>query len=145
MDNVAQQQLKAISQAGGGQYYSAKDRTELQQVWQKNTRELDRYKLSNINNQNQINLSLTNAKNKLNLCITKKLNKENLNITRTLNQLRFQDNPNFEYIDYVQDKKARRRERIEQWRDQLIADIENKRDINIEQLEQELETVEQEF
>ena len=73
------------------------------------------------------------------------LNKENLDITRTLNKLRLQKNPNSEYIDYVQERRDRRRELIQQWRDQLMADIENKRDINIEQLELELEAVEQEF
>lgn len=145
VDNVAQQQLKAISKAGGGQYYGARDRAELQQVWQQNTKELNRYKLSNTNNQNRIFLSLTNDKNKLFLCITQKLNKERLDISRTLNQLRLQNNPNAEYIDYVNEKQTQRREQVEKWRDKLTADIENKRDINIEQLEQELKAVEQEF
>lgn len=145
VDNNAQQQLNATAQAGGGKYFSAKDRAELQQIWQQNTKEFNRYKIGNARNRSKVNLTLTSAKNKFNLCVTKKLNKERLNITKALNMLRAQNSPNSKYIDYVRDKTAQKHKRIKSWRDKLMNDLENKRDFTIEQLERELEAIEKKY
>jgi Ca-activated chloride channel homolog len=141
VDNTAQQQLKAIAQAGGGEYYTASDRASLQQVWQENTTKLNSYRLENLTNQNQVFLTLTKASNDLFLCITQKKNQEFLNVIKTLNKLSPND-PNAQYREYVQERMSQKRERIDQWRENLTADLENKRDVTIKQLKQELETVE---
>ena len=143
VDSTAQAQLRSIAEAGGGEYYSAKGRTELQQVWEKNARNLAGYRLGNLNQQGSIFLNLTNEKNALFLCVTNKLNKERLSIAQEKIRLRRQEDPNYQYMEYVDEQLAQRRERIENWRDQLTAEIENKRDITIDQLKQDLKAAEQ--
>lgn len=144
VDNSAQQQLKAIAQAGGGEYYIASDRASLQQVWQQNLAKLNRYRLENRQNQHQVFFTLTKASNTIFSCILKKQNREFKNILDALNQLDPAD-PNYQYINYVQERRSQKSDRIDQWRDSLTSNLENKRDVTIEKLQQELNAVESEY
>ncbi len=144
VDNSAQQQLKAISQAGGGEYYTASDRASLQQVWQQNLTEFNRYWSKNLRNQNQVFYTLTKASNNIFSCILEKQNREFKNILDALNQLEPADS-NYQYISYVQERRSQKSDRIDQWRDNLTADLKNKRDVTIEKLQQELDAVESKY
>lgn len=144
VDNTAQQQLKAIAEAGGGEYYSASDRTSLQKVWRENTAELRRYRFENLRNRNKVFFNLTRASNKIFICVLRKQNRESRNIREEVMQLE-RDDPNFQYFRYVQERDSEKRDRIDRWRDKLTTDLKNKRDVTIEKLKQELEAVEQEY
>ncbi len=144
VDNSAQQQLKAVAQAGGGEYYTASDRASLQQVWQQNRAEFNRYWSKNRQNQNRVFSTLTKASNTIFSCILKKQNREFKNILNATNQLEPAD-PNYQYISYVRERSSQKSDRIKQWRNSLTADLKNKRDVTIEKLQQELDAVESEY
>jgi Ca-activated chloride channel family protein len=147
VNNEAQKQLKAVADAGGGEYFSARNASELQEIFKKRNQSLaeyNKYWLNSTQNQNRVWLTLTQASNELWLCITQKSNREWLNITQALNRLKF-DDPKSEYRAYISQRLSDRQQKITAWREQLQADITNRRDVTIDKLKQDLETVTQEF
>jgi hypothetical protein len=76
----------------------------------------------------------------LNACVLQKQNRERASIVQALNRLGPSD-PNSQYRSYVQARQTDRHQKIDAWRSQLNQDIASKRDVTIDQLEQDLEQV----
>lgn len=142
VDNEAQRQLQAVADAGGGKYFSARNAADLNQIFDrgKALSELNRYRATNLQNQNRVSATLLQASNRLSACILQKQNRERANMLMALNRIAPND-PNSQYRSYVQERQIERHQTITAWREDLNQDIANKREVAIDQLEQDLQQV----
>lgn len=142
VDNEAQRQLQAVANAGGGQYFSARNAADLNQIFDRSQTlsELNRYRATNLQNQNRVSATLMKASNDLSACILQKQNREQANILAALNRMSVSD-PNNQYRGYVRERQVDRHQKITAWRTSLNQDIANQREMTIEQLEQDLQQV----
>lgn len=142
VNNEAQRQLQAVANAGGGKYYSARSAADLNQILDrsKTLSELNRYRATNLQNRNRVSATLLQASNRLTACILQKQNREQANILTALNRIPPND-PNAQYRSYVQERQTDRHQKITAWRERLNQDIANKREVAIDQLEQDLQQV----
>lgn len=142
VDNEAQRQLQAVADAGGGKYFSARSAADLNQIFDrsKTLSELNRYRATNLQNRNRVSATLMQASNQLSACIMQKQNREQANMLMALNRIPPND-PNHQCRSYVQERQTDRQKKITAWREGLIQDIANKREVTINQLEQDLQQV----
>ncbi len=139
VDNQAQRQLRAVADAGGGEYLPARNADELNDAFSQ-TR-LRRYVLANANAQTRVRIATTAHLSKLRLCVTNKITKERLAFGNALQSLLRQDRINLDQQVYVLDRLKQRHDNIDAWLKQLEADIENRENLTLQQLEQELERI----
>ncbi|MCL4374552.1 VWA domain-containing protein [Patescibacteria group bacterium] len=143
VDNQGQIQLKNISAAAGGEFYLANSATEMSKIFDnqaKAVQEYSRYWLCNVTNQNKIWLALTNQSNGIWLCITNKSNSEWLNMVREMNHWPL-DDPRLKCNPDLMNRIGQKSQAIEKWKNGITAQIENRRDITLDQLKAELDKV----
>jgi Ca-activated chloride channel homolog len=139
VDNEAQRQLQAVADAGGGDYIPARDANELNDALSQ-TR-LRRYILANNTDRTRVNLATATHLTELRLCVSTKLTKEKLAFTNALGRLIRERSPDAQHREAVLAQLNQRHDTIQSWLDQLETDIENQRDLTLDQLEQDLERV----
>lgn len=145
VDNQAQQQLKVAAEAGGGQYYQANSADDMNKVFNDQGNLLHEYNvywMCNVEQQNSIWLNLTHAQNNIWLCITEKSNKEWMNITETTNNWPY-DDPKSTCLNYVDQTYKERENNIDKWKADTLDKIQQRKDVTLQGLENELRQVTQ--
>lgn len=140
VNNAAQTQLKMIAKAGGGKYFFAQNAIELNKVFRNYTQALSKYNkytIRNTSNQNKVRIVMASEMDRLNLCMTSKMNQEYVKIISAANGLSVSDR-HYRYSVYIRQRLDERRDQIRTWRDQLNVDLQNRRDVNIDKLQQQL-------
>lgn len=143
VDNTAQAQLQQAAQAGGGQYYYANSADDMSKVFNDQEKLLQQYNaywLCNVQQSNSIWLDLTTNQNQIWLCMTEKRNKEWLDITTEMNRWPYKD-PKSECRKYINEQVTKKGRDIQKWGDDIFNKIQQKKDINMDQLKNELNQV----
>lgn len=138
------QQLKAVAEAGGGEYFSVRSENQLNVAFEsvKNTNELNRT-TTRLVNQNQVATNIPLDLNRLIVCITIKMNRELGKIISQTNQSTAINQPNSQYNNYVLNRLRERQDKITAWRNQLQVELSNQQNPNVDKLKQDLATVTQ--
>jgi hypothetical protein len=147
VDNEAQQQLKAVAEAGGGEYFSASNSNDLNQIFNDRTKaiaELAQHRATNQINQACVNAIISSQIGRLNACITTKIATEGADISAELVRSVADQDPKAQYNGYVQDRLIKRHQAIAAWRTRLAENLENQRQVTIGQLQRELDAVNRE-
>jgi hypothetical protein len=88
VNSQAQQQLRAVAEAGGGQYFEARNANEMHRVFHKELESLaayNAYVLCMTSNKNNVYFAYTNKQNAIFFCLTEKSNREYFGITAETN------------------------------------------------------------
>ncbi|AFY76010.1 uncharacterized protein containing a von Willebrand factor type A (vWA) domain [Pleurocapsa sp. PCC 7327] len=147
VNNEAQRQLKAVAEAGGGKFFSARNAADLQDVFRnrlQETIEFSRYQTTNRIDQGRVSTIMSIAIGKFSTCVSINLGRESTAISLTLGRLS-PDDPRRKYSQYVKQKLRTRHENIQDWRDRVVGELENRRDVTLEKLQQDLDEVTREF
>ncbi len=145
VNRADRRQLKAVAQAGGGEYFSVRSENQFNRAFEgvKNTNELNRSTTVSVVNQNQVATNIPLDLNRLIACITIKMNRELGQIITQTNQLAALNQPNTQYNNYVLNRLRERQDKITAWRNQLQVEASNQHNVNVDKLKQQLATVTQ--
>lgn len=137
-------QLKAVAAAGGGEYFSARNADELNEVLEraKNTSENENTAVNSVN-QNQQVATLPIDANHIFACVTLKMNRELAQIISQTTRLSAITDPNNQYNNYVLTRLKERQDKITAWRNQLQTQLSDRNNVSVDKLKQELATVTQ--
>jgi Ca-activated chloride channel homolog len=134
--STEQQQLKAVAMAGGGSFFTANNADELNKVFDESNRRAV-YLYTNTNNQNRVSYEFNNASNAFWYCVTNKTSIENYNVENEI--LKFlADDPKWKHAAYVRRRLAERHNRIQEWKKSFMDNLQNRRDVTLDQLRKEL-------
>jgi Ca-activated chloride channel family protein len=141
VDKAAQKQLEAVAAAGGGEYFSADNADELNQVFERGKQidELDRYRVAAL--ERDFNTNTTAGLNRLIACVTIKMNREFANVISQTNRSSALGTTSVQYNEYVLTRLQARQAKIAAWRDRLQAKLGDRQDLSIDKLKQELAVV----
>jgi Ca-activated chloride channel homolog len=134
--NAEQRQLKAVAMAGEGAFYTANNADELNKVFDDSSWR-DRYWYTNTNNQKIVQYEFDNAIATFRYCVTNKTKIESYNIRNELNKLPV-DDPEWKHKQYVTTRLRERHDRILEWKKSFTDNLENRRDVTLDQLKKEL-------
>ncbi|HCF27197.1 MAG TPA: hypothetical protein DEV81_08340, partial [Cyanobacteria bacterium UBA11049] len=136
-------QLKAVAAAGGGEYFSAANAVELNEVLlrAKNSSELNQPSTVNLDNQTQEVASLPVNISRLFACITLKMNREFGQIISQTTRLAALTESNSQYNDYALTRLKARQDGITAWRNSLQTKLSDRNNVSVDKLKQELAVV----
>jgi Ca-activated chloride channel homolog len=134
--SAEQEQLKAVAEAGGGSFYTANNADELNKVFDESNRRAV-YLYTNTNNQKRVWYEFTNASDTFWYCVTNKTNIENYNVENEI--LKFlADDPKWKHAAYLRRRLSERHNRIQEWKKSFMDNLQNRRDVTLDQLRKEL-------
>lgn len=138
------QQLKAVAEAGGGEYFSVRSANQFNQAFESvnNISQSNRSTVSLVN-QNQVSTNISFDLNRLIVCITIKMNRELGQIISQTTRSTAVNQPNSEYNNYVLNRLRERQDKITAWRNKLQVELSNQQNVNVDKLKQDLATVTQ--
>jgi Ca-activated chloride channel homolog len=144
--NADQRQLRAVAQAGGGQFFSAGSGVDLNRAFTDSLNILreSRYRAENAVAQSRTAADYGVAMSKFTACIGVKLSREQARLGIALSKLSSED-PNYRYQDYVREQTEQRRSRVETFKRQIDAALSQQREIGLDRLRQDLKALDQEF
>lgn len=138
------QQLKAVAEAGGGEYFSVRSENQFNQAFESvnNTSQSNRSTVSLVN-QNQVSTNIPFDLNRLIVCITIKMNRELGQIISQTTRSTGVNQLNSEYNNYVLNRLRERQDKITAWRNKLQVELSNQQNVNVDKLKQDLAIVTQ--
>lgn len=144
VNKADRQQLKAVAEAGGGEYFSVRSENQFNQAFESvnNISQSNRSTVSLVN-QNQVSTNIPLDLNRLIVCITIKMNRELGQIISQTTRSTDINQPNTQYNNYVLNRLRERQDKITAWRNQLQVELSNQQNVNVDKLKQQLATITQ--
>lgn len=144
VNKADRQQLKAVAEAGGGEYFSVRSENQFNQAFESvnNISQSSRSTVSLVN-QNQVSKNIPLDLNRLIVCITIKMNRELGQIISLTTRSTDINQPNTQYNNYVLNRLRERQDKITAWRNQLQVELTNQQNVNVDKLKQQLAIVTQ--
>ncbi|MGL5925333.1 vWA domain-containing protein [Chroococcidiopsis sp.] len=134
-NETTQQQLQAIAEAGGGEYFLARDANEFNTAFERTQKKIEAEKYTTIQlteNRPQPPTSSNPNINQITACTTVKMNRELGQIISQVNRLSALQGTNLKYNNHVLARLKERQERITTWRDRLLTNTGNPQiDLNL--------------
>ncbi|MBD2461529.1 VWA domain-containing protein [Oscillatoria sp. FACHB-1407] len=146
VNNEAQQQLEAVARAGGGKYLSAHSASELDRIFNQAQSQVEQtlYRAQNSIDRTYAQSKTDIATTQVSSCVSIKLTQESARINSALAQLHPEDS-NYSYVEAVREKLETRHAAIREWSNRVQQSYRDQRDVTLEQLRQDLETVNQRY
>ena len=130
-----QQQLQALAEAGGGEYFLARNANEFNTAFEltKQKSEAEKYITVQLaENRPQAPTSSVPNINQITACTTVKMNRELGQVISQVNRLSTLQRTNFKYNNHVLSRLKERQDRITTWRDRLLTNTGNPQiDLNL--------------
>jgi len=130
-----QQQLQAVAEAGGGEYFLARDANEFNTAFERTKQKSEAKKYTTVQlaeNQPQAPTNSTPNMNQITACTTVKMNRELGQIISQVNRLSTLQGTNLKYNNHVLARLKERQDRITAWRDRLLTNTGNPQiDLNL--------------
>lgn len=143
VNKADRQQLKAVAEAGGGEYFSVRSENQFSQAFESVKNVSPNRSTVSLDNQNSVATNIPFDLNRLIVCITIKMNRELGQIISQTTRSTAANELNSEYNNYVLNRLKERQDKITNWRNQLQVELSNQQNVNVEQIKQQLAIVTQ--